>query len=98
MRDALRTIHRRITRRQFRAAPKARTKARLLGFLRTIEKLAVDLLGWLHRANWPAVNTRRRDAYEKDAIEPPVAGDKRFVKTFGCLHHGGNIAPNPSSA
>src|SRR5207247_5692532 len=89
--DTLRIIYGRIARSQLRTAPQAWAETRLFCLLRRIVKSAINFLGRLDRANGTAINARRRDADEKEAVKTPVAGQECFVEGFAVRFHPTNI-------
>ena len=93
VRDPLRIVHRRASRRQLRPAPQARAEAGLLGFLRRVEEPAVGRLWRLRRADRPAINPGGRDADEEDAVKPPIARGERLVQATMILVHAHTLLP-----
>ena len=87
LRDSLRIVHRRASRRELGAASQARAEARLFGLLRRVEEAAVAGLGSLDAADRPAIDPGRGDADEEEAVEPRVACRHCVVQAPMVLHH-----------
>ena len=96
LRDALGIVDRRAAGGELRPAAQARAKSGLLGFLRRLEEPAVGLLRRLHRADRPAVDARRGDPDEEDAVEPRIARRERFVEPASVEIHSITVWPVPA--
>src|SRR2546426_3202284 len=87
VRDALRRIHGRAAGSQFRPAPQAWAKARLLRFLGAVVKTAVGFFGRFDGANRAAIDAGRGYGYEKDAVKTRITRNQRLIACFSILCH-----------
>ena len=95
-RDPLRVVHRRIPRCQFGTTTQARTETGALGLLRRVEKAAVGRLRCFHRADRTAIDVRRRDADEEDAVESGIARGQGPIEPAAVLVHRFTIRHAPA--
>src|ERR1700722_19082847 len=79
-------------RRPFRAAPQARPKPCTLGGCRTGIEAHVAAFGRARGTDGAAINVRGGHAYEKPAVEAPVAGAHRAKTAFRVEFHGCIVA------
>ena len=95
LRNPLRIVHRRVSRRKLWPAAQTRAEARLLGLLSRIIESAIGCLWRLHPAHRPAVDAGRGDADEEHAVEPRIVRRQCVVKPAMILAHLPTIARRP---